>query len=293
MNKKILNFSLFSLLLALLFSCGSDEGNELLPGSFSNIRYEAREGAVMLKWDVPADSNYHYLKVMFNDPWKKKERAKLASIYTDSLLIDGMLNRFGKYTLSIQPYSKSHTPGKISTFEVSCDPLPASYTVLSEKELPLTKANLYTNAQEPSEGPIENLLDDDGSTFFHSTWSGTSPAAPHYLQLNFSAPLKEQGFKFKFRNRANGSNKPVAIDVLISEDGEKFTKIATIDEDLPVSSGSEYTSSAIFLAGHFQPKHIRFNVVKTNTGTVFFTMADFWFYECVVGVDDPENDKLK
>lgn len=294
MKKKILIYSLASLALIGLASCNDDNKEEaIVPGTISNLRAEAREGAVILRWDVPADSSYFYLKVTYNDPWQQKDRIKQVSIYADSLLVDGMLNRFGDYTFTVQPYSRTHTPGAPLTYEASCDPLQPTYTVFSERELKLTADNLETNAQEPSEGPIANLIDGNNDTFFHTRWSGTVPPAPHYLQLNFSAPLAEQGFKFKFRNRHNNdANKPQTIEILISEDGETFVPLTTLNEGMPTVRGSEYTSPTIMFVDHFQPKHIRFNVTETNNGTVFFTMAEFWYYECVIGTYDPETEDL-
>jgi hypothetical protein len=292
MKKKILICSIASLALMGLASCDDNKEEAIIPGTISNLRYEPREGAVMLRWDVPADSSYFYLKVTYNDPWKQKDRIKQVSIYADSLLVDGLLNRFGNYTFTVQPYSRTHTPGDPLTIPASCNPLPPTYTVFSERELKLTADNLETNAQEPSEGPIANLLDGDGTTFFHTRWSGTVPPAPHYLQLNFSAPLAEQGFKFKFRNRANTNGKPQTIEILISEDGETFVPLTTLDEGMPIASASEYTSPTIMFVDHFQPKHIRFNVTKTNSDGAFFNMADFWFYECVIGTYDPETEDL-
>ena len=42
-------------------------------------------------------------------------------------------------------------------------------------------SQLYTNAQEQSEGPIENLLDGDLTTFFHSAWN--SDGAPQQVAV--------------------------------------------------------------------------------------------------------------
>ncbi|KAA6300298.1 MAG: hypothetical protein EZS26_003558 [Candidatus Ordinivivax streblomastigis] len=290
MKKGFIFFSMLTMLLFTVYSC-EDGDEELVPTSISNLRSEAREGVVMLKWDIPADSNYFFLEVSYDDPRIARKVKKLASIYTDSILIDELLNRFGNYKFSVQPFSTTYTPGQIVSIEAACLPVQPSYSILSEREMKLTADNLYTNAQESSEGAIINLLDNDGSTFFHSSWSKDIPGT-HYLQLNFSEPLKEQGFKFKFKNRANSANKPSIIEISISEDGTNFTTVTTIDEGLPTTSGSEYTAEPILLMDFFQPKHIRFSVLQTNSGTSYFTMADFWFYECVVGIVDPEHDAL-
>jgi len=296
MNKKILFFSILSILLFVVTSCNDDD--DIKPGTISNIRSEAREGAVMLRWDVPADSNYYYIEISYNDPWRSKTIVKKSSVYPDSVLITGLLNRIGDYKFSLRPYSSTFTPGEVLTYEAGCDPLEASYSVISETPVSLKAENLYTNAQETSEGPIANLLDDNADTHFHSTWN-SPPPGPHYLQINLDKALSNGGFKFKYRNRKNANNKPTEIDIMISEDGENFIKLKTLTEEadgLPTASGSEYTSPVLNLLEllpedeYFEPKSIRFNINKTNNGTVFFTMADFWLWDDLITVYDPEND---
>lgn len=50
----------------------------------------------------------------------------------------------------------------------------------------LTADMLSTNAQEPSEGSLANLLDGNISTYFHSAWSVEVPDE-HYVQVTLKA----------------------------------------------------------------------------------------------------------
>ncbi|MDR1883559.1 MAG: discoidin domain-containing protein [Prevotella sp.] len=298
MKKNILFWSIMFVSLFSILSCDNNDGETIIPGDISNITAEAREGAIMLRWDVPADSSYRYVRISYKDLWTGKEVIKLSSVYTDSLLIENLLNRFGDYTFSMETYSITGTPsGNVHDIKRSCIPVPA-VTTKNDYQVTLTIDNLYGNAVQTNDGGgLPALLDGDGATYFHSTWSPTpQPGDVHYIQVNLDAPLTRDFFKFAYRNRANTANKPQEIKIEISEDNTNFTHLKTIDQGLPNGSGSEYNSDPIDLRGFFQPKHIRFSVLRTtnNTGTaastIFFTMADFWLYESEEIVYDPEHN---
>lgn len=85
-------------------------GNEL-PTDISNVRALAAPGQIILKWDVPADSNYFYVQTTYTDPSTKKLVNKKASVYSDSLLIDNMLLRYGEIEFTVQTFSKTLTGG--------------------------------------------------------------------------------------------------------------------------------------------------------------------------------------
>lgn len=298
MNKKILFFSIFSIVFFLLSSC-SDDKDEIQPGNISNIRAEKREGGIMLRWDVPSDSNYHYVEVSFEDPWRNKKRVRLSSLYTDSAAIWGLLERFGDYKFTLQTYSTTFTPGKAEAFSATSGYRQASYTSGADTPIALAEKNLSTNAQEPSEGPIKNLLDGDVSTYFHTAWSVTKPT-PHYLQVDLDEPITKGGFKFKYITRSTGSGCPQIIVISVSKDGINFVDVTTLTadgDDLPVGRSVEFTSKAINLfellpeEDYFDPKHIRLSVTKTNSGEMsWFCLSEFYFWESKIVVFDPEND---
>lgn len=296
MNKKILFFSILSIILFLFASCNDDD-KDIQPTDISNTRAEVRNGAVMLRWDVPSDSNYYYVKVTYHDPWIKKDIIKLSSVYTDSLYIKNMLNRFGDYKFTLQPYSRSMTPGNPHEVIAKCDPFIQTVNVIA-KEVTLTADDISTNAlQENDGGGIPALIDRKSDTFFHSAWSW-NPGEYHYIQIALKEPLNGTHFRFKYQNRNNTNGKPKQFIIRGSKDGSDFSKIlAEVGSaqgiDLPEDGGSEYTSEDFELTGDTADmKYFRFVVTKTNgSGTYpFFNMAEFWFYDVEYVVYDPEND---
>lgn len=67
--------------------------------------------------------------------------------------------------------------------------------------LALTAGDFRTNAQEPSEGPIENICDKDPATYFHSRWSeGGANTGEHYIEVTLPEPMYALSFGYITRN---------------------------------------------------------------------------------------------
>lgn len=141
----------------------------------------------------------------------------------------------------------------------------------------VTDASQYSsNAVETTEGSLAALLDNDYTTFFHSSWSQTVEGT-HYLQAEVSKPTKSLFFYFKKRSQ-NNNNRPTDITILGSNDGVNFTEVTRINSGLPTDAGTlDYTSSVIKATQAY--KHFRFMVNATggDTGnTQFFTFSEFY-----------------
>lgn len=63
----------------------------------------------------------------------------------------------------------------------------------------LTADNFTTNAQEPKEGPLADIVDGDMFTYFHSTWS-ESADAEHYIEISLPQPMTEFTISYLTRN---------------------------------------------------------------------------------------------
>lgn len=146
----------------------------------------------------------------------------------------------------------------------------------------VTSASQYSsNAVEPTEGSLANLLDNDYTTFFHSTWSSTAEDT-HYLQAEVSEPTNSIFFYFKKRSQ-NDVNRPTNITILGSNDGVEFTEITTINSGLPTNAEvPDYTSDVITTSESY--KYFRFKVNATNNnategkGHPFFTFSEFYLF---------------
>lgn len=63
----------------------------------------------------------------------------------------------------------------------------------------LTANDFTTNAQEPKEGPLADIVDGDMFTYFHSTWS-ESADAEHYIEIALPQPMTEFTLSYLSRN---------------------------------------------------------------------------------------------
>lgn len=268
-----------------LIACDKNDEESVTPGNISDISYIAKPGSILLKWSVPTDSNYQYVKVTYYDPWMNKNNVLLSSVYSDSLAIPNMLRKFGDYTFNLQTVSRTGELGNAQTINASALARPEEYTIASSSPIALTASMLSTNAQEPSEGPIENLLDGSTTTFFHSSWSST--IWPAYIQIDLDAPVN--AFSFWYRNRANANGKPSIIEIYGSNDASNFTLLETINSGLPAGSGAEYTSPVIITAPQSY-SHIRLLVTKTAANNTFFNMAELKLYKCDLTIYNPEGE---
>ena len=283
MKKSLYILSFVAITLAAA-GCKGDKA-AVIPSSISNAGYEDRPGGILLKWDLPSDNSVLYVKAMYHDPLLDIDAVRLSSC--DTILVPDTRAKYGDYNFTLQPFSNTDTGGATLSVTGRSGPAPAAFGQAEKMDLQV--GDLSTNAQEPSEGPIGNLLDGDTGTFFHTAWSVDVPA-PHWLQIHLPKAVDNTGFfRFRYSPRNNTNNKPTKFDLKGSTDGNTWTLIKTFTKDadgLPVSQTDAYTSPNI--RPTFEVNHIRIEVTETNNGTVFFTMSEFgvWSGPMV----DPEAD---
>lgn len=142
---------------------------------------------------------------------------------------------------------------------------------------PLTTDMLYTNAQEPSEGPIANLLDGSIATFFHSAWS-IDIGEKHYVQVNLPQPLND--FIFSYTNRSSNGNAALAyFNVSVSANGTDFTSLkdfAWDTDELPGTAAGVYNSPK--QTPSTPVKSIRFTCKSSWQGKAYFVWSEFSLY---------------
>lgn len=218
---------------------------------------------------VTVNSNMNVDNILITDTAKFVHVASIADVpgktdeKTLTLSVDLNLSRNTRYsTVTVQSSDNyNHTASFLIT--------QAGITFV---QLPLTADMLSSNAQEPNEGPIQNLLDGNPGTFFHSAWSFSIPVA-HNIQVKLNEPIN--GCIFWYQNRNNGNGKPIDVTIDVSADGETWTELTHIVSGLPTAAGSTYESA--YLASDTPFTYFRYTVHKTNSGTAptFFNMAEF------------------
>lgn len=292
MKKLTLLLSAFMALFTM-GACSDDEGDYAY--QVANVNAEAREGAIMLRWDMPVEEDFLFVKIEFYNIREKKDMVINRSIYSGSLLVDGLLARDGEYHFTLTAVNEAGVASN-TTAEVSCTALPVQPVITRSETLreDVEIVDFSTNAQEPSEGPLENLFDGDNSTFFHTPWSTDPVPYPQWVQINLSDAVN--GGQFVTINRDNGGGgRPDYVQILGSNDPDNWENAAVLYEfygstDIPNTAGGRYQSPVIGEPDATY-QYFRYNVLSSMGGT-YWNMAEMqWsFYDITEVVYDPENE---
>lgn len=256
------------------------------PAAVGEMTSEALPGQIRLTWSVPEGAEFAYMKIWYEDPLKKETVYKIASESTVELTIDDTRARFGEYEIFYQTFNINDEGGEIKSIKAVSGGAPATYTL---KKYALAAEMLSTNAQEPTEGPIANLVDGNTGSFFHTRWSSPQIPLPHYIQIDFNE--EHQSFVVNYVNRTDNTwttdGRPTKVELQTSNDGEVWETITTLT-DFPIGAGSEYTSDYVISDKTFT--HFRFNVIETSGNTSYFNLGEFSFSD--LEIYDPETVEL-
>lgn len=266
--KNITYLILCYLVILLLSSCQKDKLPK--PNSVTSITSTSRVGAAVVKWVLPADTNMRYIQVRY---MKNGRIIKTnASIYSDSCLITGLLNKFD-YIFEVQAFNKDNVGGAILSAG-PVKPIRRSIdTTYTYAELPLTAAMLTTYTQETNEGPKINLIDGDINTYWHSAWSSNVQPLPHWIQINFDSTVLFGGFQYWMRQGGNAQISPSQWDVQSSPDGTTWTTQWTSLPNLAVEpSTAEFQ---LMVANPIKSKFIRVRILTNPGNTPYTSLGEF------------------
>ena len=110
--------------------------------------------------------------------------------------------------------------------------------------LALSSSLVSTNSLETSEGSLENLFDDETSTFYHSIWgNGTmSPETYVYLDVKFPEGTEISTFTVKTYGRENKSLAPGTV--CITKYGEEYDPAIFRENPYNVKGGTKITDAS-------------------------------------------------
>lgn len=154
------------------------------------------------------------------------------------------------------------------------------WIVVTMPRIPITAAMLSTNAQEPSEGPIANLLDGNVETFFHSLWSSTINEK-HYIQVTL--PETYSKVWIRYCNRHNNANNSLLYFYLYtgtSNDNLEFFKMYGWDTDGLKYGKAEWSTVSAELSTPQSVFRIEeyWTLADQANGIHFFSMSELEMY---------------
>lgn len=290
---------------SLIFSMGLTSCNEEEPSvqptadlASMNFSHEPGEGEITIKWTVPAENpGFMYMTMVYTDPRDNVTRTKTISPYTQEVVIPNTRARYGDvYSFTFTPYSETDTPGTSFTLD-KCSSLPAPATTTVEK-VKLSLAELWTNAQEPSEGPLANLTNGNTSDFFHSMWSNSGgPEAYHYVDIDLGEEVTR--LEIHTWNRSTGAAN-IPIDV-------KLYKLSQLkDESIDMENGYFYSyrhpsqaisaeCSVMYPAQEDDEMQeaVRYLRYYAKSTTKFWHMAEMEISKVIIHTYDPETDEVE
>ncbi|MFO8000195.1 MAG: discoidin domain-containing protein, partial [Marinilabilia sp.] len=276
--KKTYLFILSSLILSFFISCSDEEGQTAPPPSqVKELNAEPIVGGVKLTWTTPPDSNFFFLQARYN---KKDFTAKHnASIFADSLIISGLLNKH-EYQFDVQTFNDDQVGSEVKSTEKIRPirrPLDITYSLKDSVGIPLTPEMLELYTVEPYTEPNkEHLLDGDLNTIWHTTWSDPSriEPLPHWIKITFDEPTKLGGFTYYNRQgdgRVNDS--PTQFDLQLSEDGENWETVWVSEDDLPVENFTE--EHLCEFDKNYESRFFKIRILKTRNMNTFTHLSEF------------------
>ena len=280
--KKILLGLCAILGLINMTGCSSDEKYPMPTTIDQNsLSAEAKAGAIKLKWTVPADSNYYYVKVTYTLPEDGKKCLRLASVKSDTMLVDNLLHRYGDIDFTLQPCNRAGEGSQ--SCSITARALPAPKQIKTDRsDVTLSTKQLYTDDQESSEGPIANL-----------SWSSPTPF-PHYIVVDLGEENALSTFLFSYVCRDNNNkDNPKEMDILGSNtfDGKNYdesqtTLLASLS-DLPNTKAASYESDIIKAGASY--RYLWFKVKSSTSGSNWIALAELALSKVIVKTYDPET----
>lgn len=257
----------------------------------SEVSSEALPGQIKLSWKEPAEKAFDYLQIKYNDPLTKKDVCKIASVGTTEMLINETRARFGDYSFYFQTFNAAHQGSAVTEVKAKSGEAPTTTTEVSRTKVELTGDQLSTDNQEPTEGPVKNLVDGvkGGSSFFHTRWSSPQVPLPQYIQIDFNEEHEIFAIQYTTRQVGNSDGFPTAADLQISQDGVEWETVASLS-GLPAKSFTDYVSDFFIPGKKF--KHFRFLVTSASANVKYFHMSEFEFYDVEIEVYNPETVPL-
>ena len=282
--------------MALLVGC-SDKGDSVALTGIDqvSITSESRPGAVKLKWTVPENANYDYLKVTYSIPGEDKQRLRLASIYSDTILIDNLLNRYGEIQFTLLPCDKGGNEGTPVTVTAQAE-IADLVTKTEKTKVTIAGDGVWSDAPELTEGSLASLVDGDENTFFHMNWHDATEF-PHYIVLDMGGSTTNFQFKYTCRNHSNKDN-PGEMDILVSnefEDTNAYYQNETgtqlvhsyFSDELPSGKGASFESTTLKSDASF--RYLWLKIKASTTGNNYVALSEFVVYKIKGSIYNPET----
>lgn len=214
-----------------------------------------------------------------------KRSDKRANVYLD--YEEQLISKHSRVKLGADHIITVAYPGIQVVKTVMTDPGSGGTTTVEKTEIPLTADMLSTNAPSnyPDREDLDKMLDNDPSTFFHSTWgSGAYEKLPEnespYIEITL--PEAVHHLVYELTNRTDvGNRSPLELSLMGSADGNEWVELHRFTQANGLSSeqGATNTSPVIDMEDDYT--HFRIYLVKANYKN-YFCVSELKLYTAVV-----------
>ncbi|MDX8340679.1 discoidin domain-containing protein [Draconibacterium sp. IB214405] len=279
--------SVFMFALAALFITGcEDEGSGELPTTSTGEVAELADIYAVINGSVTSDGGSNILAMGICWTTEDKEPTTTDNIVAvGTYTLNGILAEEWDYSVTLDGLS-SKTDYKVRAYAAneagtSYGETIAFTTKAGKTFHTLTADMIDTYTQEIWEGPKENLVDGDPSTFWHSAWSDEETAKvqplPHHIQITFPEAKYIGGFQFWTRSTSARTIDPAQFDVQVSTDGVEYTTVWT-SERFDAKARPDYNE--LSLDKNYSSKYFRIRILDTRTtGYSFTTMGEIKVFD--------------
>ena len=150
-----------------------------------------------------------------------------------------------------------------------------TFVVATRAMVPTGSMTATADSQEqyagPSEGPVENVLDGDLGTIWHTQYNPTVTPYPHWVQLDLHGTYTVDGFGYQDRQSGGPNGRVKDYKVFVSTDGATWTQVA---------SGSLVDQPAMQVVDFspVQAKYVKFEAENALNGQPFAAAAEMRVY---------------
>lgn len=308
MNKQK-NWFFYGLLALILVGCTDHDWPAFQKKAtpISNVTATSvRPAEILVSWDLGKASgdDMDRIGIMANyfDPITNAQMERMASAGETSLVIPNTAKVAGEYTITVHSVSSTGEFGQLYTVKATSLPMEKVYTPTDFRDIKLTVDMVSTNAQEQTEGPIENLVDGDVNNYFHTDWHYVWSEL-HYVEIDLKSD-KYAGSDLRFGyvpRPGNSSGSPKSARIMTSTDGNSWTEVAMTNYRVPAMTGDRVDGNSFRMPAG--ARYIRFIPTERHDGTNleemlgqgdgdnFFHMGELYLSKSYgQDVYDPEED---
>ncbi len=155
------------------------------------------------------------------------------------------------------------------------------------EEIPLSAEMLYTNKPSQVGDALENMLDNNPETIFHTLYGANYDASViPYITITLDEPIETA--RFYYMTRTSGNYNPKQLNLYASNDNLSWTLIKSFSseaDDLPLEpAGAEYTSPDIPLGDSY--RYLKLEQTESEYHNNHMVFAEFRLYNVLPGSGD-------